>query len=80
MDLIIYDSKNRQWEGVVLAAGHNRLRVMFRGASDITELNRRFGQWTLENGEPVDLGFVAGDERLDWLQICEETLPRYYTA
>ena len=80
MNLIVCDSTQRRLEGVVLAAGKNRIRVALRGVSDVTELHREYGQWALETGEPVDLELLLGDSQSDLLHFLEEICPRYYTA
>jgi len=67
-------------EGVVLAAGKNRIRVALRGVSDVTELRREYSQWELETGEPVDLELILGDSQSDLLHFLERVYPRYYTA
>lgn len=80
MNLIISDSTQRRFEGIVLAAGRNRIRVALRGVSDVTELHREYDQWALETGEPVDLDLLLGDNQSDLLHFLEEVYPRYYTA
>ena len=80
MNLIICDSKQRRLEGVVLAAGKNRIRVALRGVSDVTELRQEYSQWTLETGERVNLELLMGDNRSDLLHFLESVYPRYYTA
>lgn len=80
MNLIISDSTQRRFEGVVLAAGKNRIRVALRGVSDATDLHREYEQWALETGERVDLELLLGDSQADLLHFLEEIYPRYYTA
>ncbi|HEV3334313.1 MAG TPA: hypothetical protein VG096_25175 [Bryobacteraceae bacterium] len=80
MNLIICDSTQKRLEGVVLAAGKDRMRVALRGVSDVTELRREYGQWELETGEPVDLELLVGDSRFEMRRFLEEVYPRFYTA
>jgi hypothetical protein len=80
MNLIICDSKQRRLEGVVLAAGQNRIRVAIRGGADVTELHREYSQWTLETGEPVNLELLLGDSQSDMFHFLQQVYPRYYTA
>ena len=80
MNLIICDSKQRRLEGVVLAAGQNRIRAAMRGVADVTELRREYSQWTLESGEPVNLELLLGDSQSDLLHFLHQVYPRYYTA
>jgi len=80
MNLIICDSARRRWEGIVLAAGKDRMRVAFCGASDVTELHREYGQWSLETGEPVDLELLLGDTNSALIRLLEELHPRSFTA
>jgi len=80
MNLIICDSTRRRLEGVVLAAGRNRMRVALEGQSDVTELCREYDQWSLESGEPVVLELMLGDTPADLGNFLTEVYPRYYTA
>lgn len=80
MNLIICDSTQTRLEGVVLAAGRDRMRVALRGVSDVTELHREYGQWALETGEPVDLELLLGDSRFEMTRFLEDVFPRFYTA
>ena len=80
MNLIICDSTKRRFEGVVLAAGKDRIRVALRGGSDTAELHRQYGEWTFENGEPVNLEMILGDSDADVTRFFEKIYPRYYTA
>ena len=80
MNLIICDSTKRRFEGIVLAAGKDRMRVALRGGSDVTELHRSYGEWTFENGEPVNLELLLGDSEADVSRFFERIHPRYYTA
>ena len=80
MNMIICDSTQRRFEGIVLAAGKDRIRVALRGASDVTELHRAYGQWALESGEPIDVELLLGDSRLEMSRFLEDVYPRFYTA
>jgi hypothetical protein len=65
MNVIICQTNSQRLEGVLLAAGKYRLRVMLPGAPDVTELNLEYGQWTLETGEPVELESFVAEPSLD---------------
>jgi hypothetical protein len=80
MNLIICDSSERRFEGVVLAAGKNRMRVMFRGGFDVAELHREYGEWLMEDGEPVGLELLMGSNDVEVTRLLEAIYPRYYTA
>ena len=45
-------------EGVVLAKGRNRMRVVVRGFTDAIELKRSGPNWTADGRELVELDFV----------------------
>jgi len=45
-------------EGVVLAAGKNRMRIAARGFADTLELKRRGEQWITGGREAVELEFL----------------------
>jgi hypothetical protein len=52
---IIFLHEGKRAEGVVLAAGNNRMRVAVRNQSDTVELWSVGGHWALETGEPVEI-------------------------
>ena len=80
MNLIICDSSERRFEGVVLAAGKDRIRVALRGGNDVTELRREYGEWSLENGERVSLEMLLASNDVEVSRFLEGIYPRYYTA
>ncbi|HUB82677.1 MAG TPA: hypothetical protein VMB03_27960 [Bryobacteraceae bacterium] len=45
-------------EGVVLAAGKNRMRIAARGFTDTLELKRRGEHWVANGRETVELEFL----------------------
>jgi len=57
MHLLIQYPAGAIVEGVVLAAGKNRLRVAARGIADTLELKRRGEHWTAGH-QPVELEFL----------------------
>jgi hypothetical protein len=61
MHLILCDSAGRRVEGLLLAASKYRLRVVRRGASDVTELRQEFGQWMFDTGEHIELEALTTD-------------------
>jgi len=61
MHLILSDSAGRRVETLLLAASKYRLRVMQKGASDITELRQEFGQWTFDSGEQIEIEAITTD-------------------
>ncbi|HUI78155.1 MAG TPA: hypothetical protein VLY24_09570 [Bryobacteraceae bacterium] len=80
MNLILSDSATRRWEGVVLAAGKDRMRIALRGGSDVTELHREYGEWMFEDGEPVNLELLHAGSEAEMTRFLERVYPRYYTA
>jgi hypothetical protein len=63
MYTIFSDSTGRR-EGLVLAQGDNRLRLAVRGSKDAVELERSQGRWAIDGGEPVQIEFRSGLERV----------------
>lgn len=54
MHAIIGFSDGTLHEGIVLAAGSNRMRIALREGHDTVELRRAGGQWKAENGTMVE--------------------------
>jgi hypothetical protein len=48
-------------EGVVLARGRNRMRVVAPGFPETIELRRTGALWSTDNGEQVELDFIMSD-------------------
>ncbi len=48
-------------EGIVLAKGKNRMRVVAAGFTDTVELRRSARQWFAENGQPVEFDFLMSN-------------------
>ena len=58
MYVIMSISGGKIFEGVVLAAGGNRMRIALRDDPDTVELIKTDGQWSLNDGTLVELEFV----------------------
>jgi len=52
--ILIYENGIRV-EALLLAAGHNRMRVAIPGCKDATELRLLKDQWMSEEGDAVDI-------------------------
>jgi hypothetical protein len=76
MHVTVRDAAGRRLDGLLLAASRYRLRILFRGAKDVTELAREYGQWTLPSGELVEFESVVTDGRFDLSRCCEQVFPR----
>ena len=50
-------------EGVVLAKGEDRLRVVVAGFPDAVELKRVGGAWSTCRSEVVEIDFLMSDQR-----------------
>jgi hypothetical protein len=48
-------------EGVVLAKGRNRLRVVAAGVPETSELKRAGALWSTDSGEQVEFDFLMAD-------------------
>lgn len=49
-------------DGLILSASSDSMRVILRQQGETAELRRVFGEWTAEDGSPVELqSMVAGD-------------------
>ncbi len=58
MYVIISVSGGKIYEGVLLAAGGNRMRIALRDRPDTIELNRTGAQWRTEDGASVEFESV----------------------
>ena len=63
MYLILCDSTGNRYEGMVLAAGENGLRVALRGGEDAIELTRHQNRWTIEGQVPVEIESMLAADR-----------------
>ena len=50
-------------EGLVLAKGHDRLRVVVSGFPDTVELNRAGAAWSTCRQEVVEIDFLMSDQQ-----------------
>ena len=58
MYLMIRDAAGVVVEGVVLAKGKNRMRVVAPGFADAIELKRSGNQWMIADNQNVELDFI----------------------
>jgi hypothetical protein len=72
MNVIIRQNNGNRMNGTLLAAGKYCLRIAVPGESDITELRREYGEWTLETGEPVELESLIVESELDFSMFAQE--------
>lgn len=55
MFLILSFESGAKAEGILLAAGSDRLRVILRELNDTVELQLVEGRWVSEDGDPVEI-------------------------
>ena len=72
MYAIFSDAAGRR-EGLVLAVGPNRFRLVVRGSLDATELKYNQGRWALETGAPAEIEFLTMEA--DSASFAPLTLP-----
>ena len=63
MYLILRDSNDNRYEGMVLATSEHGLRIALRGGEDAIELTRHQNEWTMEGGGPVAIESLLADGR-----------------
>jgi len=62
MHLIICHSDGGRKEALLLAAGPGCLRLAMEGCPDAIEFRFIYGHWIAENGEPVEVESIVGDD------------------
>ena len=71
--------KGRRVDGVLLAAGRDRMRLAVRGRNETIELRMQEGRWISENGVQVELESIIWSGLTAIPQDCG-TAPRTFTA
>ena len=74
MYTIIQYRNGRRLEGMILSASRDSIRVVLRQQGDTAELRRVFGEWTAEDGSPVELETLVIGNDAD-LQIFASYAP-----
>jgi hypothetical protein len=59
MYIVLRHSRGRYQEAILLAAGPGSMRLAIPGREDVLELTLTHGRWTAEDGEAVEIGFMA---------------------
>jgi hypothetical protein len=57
--ILLIDSGGREQEGLLLAGGRDRMRVMIPGRPDAEELRLVEGDWMSERGAVMEIGAIA---------------------
>ena len=55
MHMILRYPSGRRVDGILLAAGPNRLRIVVRRLNETLELHLTEGQWTSEQGDRIEV-------------------------
>jgi hypothetical protein len=63
MHLTLFYPGSRRIDAVVLAANHDRMRIVIPNRRDTVELRLAGSQWTSEEGEFVEIGAILA---CDW--------------
>jgi hypothetical protein len=66
-------------DGILLASSKGQMRIALEGCTDVVELREAEGQWTLEDGTPVELHGMFTDGNTD-LTLFSELYPRVLAA
>ena len=71
MHSIISMPNGKRREGVVLAVGKNRLRVIVTRHNDVVEMRRSYGVWSSDLGE-IELEAMTADARINVIRLCAD--------
>jgi len=63
--------ENERQDGVLLAWSKGQMRVALGGCSDVVELREAEGQWTLDDGTPVELDGLLTDGDTELARLGE---------
>jgi hypothetical protein len=61
MFIVLSYPTGRQIEGILLAAGPNRMRIVVRRLNETMELQRTHGEWQDAHGQPVEVAAWVTD-------------------
>ena len=76
---MFYLTINGKYEGILLACSRGQMRIALDGSTDVVELLECEGQWTLEDGTPVELDGLFTDGAAD-VTLFSELYPRTLSA
>ena len=71
--------ENGKQDGVLLALSKGQMRIALGGCPDVVELREVEGQWTLDDGTPVELDGLLADGNTD-VALFSELYPRASAA
>lgn len=66
-------------DGILLALSKGQMRIALEGCTDVVELREVEGQWTRDDGAPVELDGLFTDGRTD-VALFGELYPRAAAA
>jgi hypothetical protein len=80
MHLILRYPSGRRVDGILLAAGPDRLRIVVRRVNETMELRLREGQWLSEREDPIEVDGWIGDGSGRMADFCSRLGARTSTA
>jgi hypothetical protein len=76
MQVILLDQSGHRVDGVVLAAGSDRMRLAAANRLDTIELNLVEDRWLSESGEPIEIEALVPIPETAFAQFCSAVQPR----
>jgi hypothetical protein len=80
MHLFLLYFNSKPVEAILLAASHDRMRVIIRENPDTIELLRIDGHWLSSEDEPVELASLLADGACETERFCSQLAPRAFAA
>lgn len=80
MHLILSYATGRRSEGILLAAGPGRMRIVVRRLNETIELHQEEGKWLSDDGEPVEIESWVSDGCTGIADLLSRFVPRTHTA
>jgi hypothetical protein len=80
MHMILRYPSGRRVDGILLAAGPTRLRIVVQRLNETLELHLSAGQWTTEEGNPVEVDGLLTDGHRSLGGFCSHISQRVSTA
>ncbi len=80
MHVILSYESGQRVEGILLAVGVKRLRVIVRKLNETMEFHLTDGRWTSEDGDPVEIESLISDGETGLGGFYSRFVPRTHTA
>ena len=80
MLMIVRYPSGRRVEGILLAASSDRMRIVVARLNETLELRLEQGQWTSEDGDPIEIDGCLTDGSTTAAGFCSRMVTRTSTA